>query len=178
MKFLPPNPPRRSGFTLIELMVGLGIAMLLIGAGLGAGKFWQANQALHKPMDEIKGMAKLANHRAIAEQRDWEIVIRPDSLELRPKKAASEADQKFLDTADEKLKRKDGVQSVGLGEGVLVSVKRFGEDQWQKPRPDYWVFQHSGICEPIHIRVEVGERAIEAQFDPLTAGVQFEEEYP
>jgi len=178
MKFLPPNPHRRSGFTLIELMVGLGIAMLLIGAGLGAGKFWQANQALHKPMDEIKGMAKLANHRAIAEQRDWEIVLRADSLELRPKKAASDADQKFLDTADEKLKRKDGVQSVGLGEGVLLSVKRFGEDQWHKPNPDYWVFQHSGICEPIQIRVEVGDRAIEAQFDPLTAGVQFEEEFP
>ena len=114
MKFLAPNPPRRSGFTLIELMVGLGIAMLLIGAGLGAGKFWQANQALHKPMDEIKGMAKLANHRAIAEQRDWEIVLRADSLELRPKKAASDADQKFLDTADEKLKRKDGVQSGNI----------------------------------------------------------------
>ena len=178
MTFPPPNSSHRSGFTLIELMVGLGIAMLLLGAGMGAGKFWQANQALHKPMDAIKTMAKLANHRAIAEQRDWEIVLRADSLELRPKKAASDADQKFLDTADEKLKRADGVQSVGLGEGVLLAVKRFGEDEWQKPRPDYWVFQHSGICEPIRIRVEVGERSIEAVFDPLTAGVQFEEEYP
>ena len=164
------------GFTIIELMIGLGIAMLLIGAGLSAGKFWEAHEALHKPMDELKALAKLANHRAISEQRDWEIVVRPTSLELRPKKAASDADQKFLNTVDAELKRVDGLQSVALGEGVKLAIRRFGEEDWQTPRPDYWIFQHSGICEPIRIRVELGDRWIEVQFDPLTAGVQFQEE--
>lgn len=167
----PKTAARQRGFTLMELMLGLGIILLLVGVGMYAGKFWSEEQMLHKPMDEMKIMAKKAQHRAISEQRDWEIVIRPSSLELRPKQAANEADQEFLDAADKKLERRPGVESVSFAEDIRLAVRRFGEDKFQVPRPDYWVFQHTGICEPILFRVERGERFVEVQFDPLTAGV-------
>jgi Tfp pilus assembly protein FimT len=165
-------PPRlrlaTTGFTLIELMVGLGIVMILLGVGTHAGRFWQDEQELHKPMDKLKEYAKRACHLAIAEQRDWEVIISPHSLELRPKQAASEA--------DEKEKRKPGGESVSFESDVLLAVRRFGEEKWQTPRPDHWIFQHSGICEPIHFRVERGPRALEVGFDPLTAGATEETE--
>ena len=167
--------PRKAGFTLIELMVGLGIVLLLLGIGMYAGKFWAEEQALHKPMDQMKMLAKMAQHRAIAEQRDWEILIRPGSFELRPKQAASEADQQFLDAGDKAKGRSSGVESYTCPEEIRLAIRRFGEEKWQVPRPDHWVFQHTGICEPINFRVERGERFVEATFDPLTAGVQSEE---
>ncbi len=157
-------------------MVGLGIVLILIGVGTHAGTFWAADQKLHKPMDKLKEMAKRASHLAIAEQRDWEVIITEHSLELRPKQAASEADQTFLATADKKLERKPTDELVNFEENVVFAVRRFGEDKWQKPRPDHWVFQHSGICEPIRVRVEFEQRALEVGFDPLTAGAVGEEE--
>jgi prepilin-type N-terminal cleavage/methylation domain-containing protein len=167
---------RLQGFTLVELMVGLGIVLILIGVGTHAGTFWAADQALHKPMDKLKEMAKRASHLAIAEQRDWEVVISERSLELRPKQAASAVDQKFLDAADKKLERKQGGETVLFDPEVRLAVRRFGEEKWQTPRPDHWIFQHSGICEPIRVRVERETRALEVGFDPLTAGAVGEEE--
>jgi hypothetical protein len=158
----------------MELMVGLGIVMLLVGLGTQAGRFWSQHREMRKPMDDMKSLAKKAHHRAIAEQRDWEIVIRTRSLELRPKQAASEADAKFFEEADEALKRGPGVEYFSYDEDVLLAVRRFGETEFAEPRPDYWVFKHTGICEPLVFRVERGERWMEAQFDPLTAGVQYE----
>ena len=174
--FRSTNTPRATrrgsmaGFTLIELMVGLGIVFILLGVGTHAGRFWAAEQALHKPMDKLKEFAKRACHLAIAEQRDWEIVINARSIEMRPKQAASEADQRFLDAADTKLERKPGGESVTFEPDIRLAIRRFGEEKWQNPRPDHWVFQHSGICEPIHFRVEREGRALEVTFDPLTAG--------
>lgn len=174
---MKPSPRNRSvaAFTLIELMVAMGIIMLLVGVGMYAGKFWSEEEQLRKPMDEMKVMAKKAIHRAIAEQRDWEIIINKRSLELRPKQAASEADQKFLDEADEKLQRGSGEEMVSFEEDIELMVRRFGEEKWQYPRPDNWVFQHSGICEPIYFKVIRGNRYVEVNFDPLTAGARDED---
>jgi prepilin-type N-terminal cleavage/methylation domain-containing protein len=171
-----PARRRAAGFTLIELMIALGIVMILLGAGAHMGTLWSADQALHKPMDKMKEFAKRAAHLAIAEQRDWEIVITEQSLELRPKQAATEEDQKFLNAADKKLERKSGNEVINFEPEVRVAIRRFGEDKWQNPRPDHWVFQHSGICEPIYFRVERENRALEVTFDPLTAGAKDEEE--
>ena len=167
---------RVSGFTLIELMVGLGIVLILVGVGTHAGSLWTADQALHKPMDKLKEFAKRASHLAIAEQRDWEIIISERSIELRAKQAATEADQNFLNAADKKLERKSGNELVVFEEDVKVAVRRFGEEKWQKPRPDHWIFQQGGICEPIFFRVERENRVLEVTFDPLTAGAINEEE--
>lgn len=153
-------------------MVCLGIAMLLLGVGMYAGKFWSEEQAFSKPMDEIKIMAKTAQHRAIAEQRDWEIILRPRSIELRAKQAVSQEDQNFLQAVDANEKRGSGTQTYKFAEDIEVYVKRFGEDKWHSPRPDHWVFQHSGICEPLQFRVVRGAREAVVMFDPLTAGTR------
>ncbi len=167
---------RQAGFTLMELMVALGIVMILVGVGTHLGGAMAAEQELHKPMDKLKEMAKQACHLAIAEQRDWEVIITDRSLEMRPKQAANEEDQQFIDAADKKLERPAGTVLISFDETIQLKVQRFGEDKWMKPRPDHWVFQHSGICEPIRFRVERELRALEVGFDPLTAGALEETE--
>ncbi|MBP7949871.1 MAG: prepilin-type N-terminal cleavage/methylation domain-containing protein [Verrucomicrobiales bacterium] len=169
------TPDNRGGFTLLELMIVMAIAVLLVGIGAKGMGAWDDSAKLRRPLDEMKVLAKKAWHRAIAEQRDWEIVIKPRSLELRPKQAAASEDQKFLDAADKQLGRDSGIEVKTFDADISFAVRRFGEEKWQTPRPDYWVFKHSGICEPLMFRVERENRWTEVQFDPLTAGVQREE---
>jgi prepilin-type N-terminal cleavage/methylation domain-containing protein len=168
--------PGAAGFTLIEIMVVLGIIGLLVGIGMYGAKFYEESQKIHKPIDELKVLAKKAWHRSVTEQRDWEIVISKNSLELRPKQAALAEDQRFFTEGDKALGRGDGVEFVPLkDEEASLAVRRFGEEQWFDPRPDYWVFKQSGICEPLMFRVERRGHWVEVRFDALTAGVQWEE---
>ena len=37
-----------------------------------------------------------------------------------------------------------------------------------------WVFEHSGLCEPISVRFSSDHGTVGAQFDPLTASVKEE----
>jgi hypothetical protein len=154
----------------MELMVALAIVMVLIGVGSHMGSVYSNEQALHKPMDKMKEYAKRAAHLAIAEQRSWEVIVYPNRLVMQPKEATTEDGQAFLNAADKRQERNTDGESVTFEPDIRLAIRRFGEDKWQTPRPDHWVFQHSGICEPIHFRVERELRALEVGFDPLTAG--------
>jgi prepilin-type N-terminal cleavage/methylation domain-containing protein len=168
----------QGGFTLIEMMVVLAIIVLLVTLGTKGVGNWGEGQKIRKPLDEMKVLAKKAWHRSVSEQRDWEIILKPRSLELRVKQAAREEDQQFQRAADEDQDRGTGGEFIPFENDIRLKVKRFGETQWQEPRPDHWVFQHSGICEPLQFRIEretdLGLKWIEVVFDPLTAGVQAE----
>ncbi len=166
---------RQSGFTLIELMVSFAIIMVIIGVGAYGARAWSEEQKFNRPIDELKTMAKKAWHRAIAEHSNWEIVIRPRSLELRPKEGKTEEARDVRREADKQLGLTSGVEFFQLPEDMQVAVRHFGEDKWAVPRPDFWVFQHSGLCEPMMFRFERGERWLEMRFDPLTASVQWQD---
>jgi hypothetical protein len=46
-------------------------------------------------------------------------------------------------------------------------------------RPDWqrWIFQPTGLCEPLTVRIMEDEAWIEVRFDPLTAGIEEESYY-
>ena len=58
---------------------------------------------------------------------------------------------------------------------VKMEVRHVGETEWHVARPDAWVFEHSGLCEPINIRFISAFATITVSFDPLTAAVASEE---
>jgi len=65
MKSLPPYPPRRSGFTLLELLIGMSIAAAMFAVVLSAGSFllkslYVANDYSNESNEELRAMDFLA----------------------------------------------------------------------------------------------------------------------
>lgn len=167
------NKPR-AAFTLMEMLVALAIIGIIIGGGFSAMSGLNEEQALRRPLGELKVMAKKAWQQAMQEQRAWQIVIRGDGFILQPRQAVNAEDARLFQQADEAMNRGPGYLSYKLEPEVRVEVRHFGEDQWHEPRPDVWVFEHSGLCEPISVRLVTEYATVSVQFDPLTAAVAME----
>jgi prepilin-type N-terminal cleavage/methylation domain-containing protein len=179
MTFLPqPKRPailaKQGGFTLVEIMIVLGILVLLATLGMRGQSIYSDNQKLMNAADDLKYMAKKAWQRSVGEQRDWQIVIGERSLQLQAKGAAREEDQKLLDAADKALERKDGNEMKALDPDMVYRIKRFGDTKWETPAFTSWIFQNSGLCEPLQIQIlrqrDGRQEAVEMAFDPLTGG--------
>ena len=64
-----------------------------------------------------------------------------------------------------------------LGEEVGVEVRRWNSDEWEVPNGVEWVFEPSGLCEPLSVRFSRRGGYVEVDFNPLTASVQDERLY-
>jgi prepilin-type N-terminal cleavage/methylation domain-containing protein len=68
-------------------------------------------------------------------------------------------------------------QEVAFPENVRVSVRFWNDTEWiAMEGSEYrrWIFQPSGMCEPMKIRVEADNSFFEVEFHPLTADVKTE----
>lgn len=68
-------------------------------------------------------------------------------------------------------------QEYTFPEGVRVSVRFWNDTEWLSLEgSEYrrWIFQPSGMCEPMRVRVEADESFFEIEFHPLTADVKSE----
>ena len=55
-----------------------------------------------------------------------------------------------------------------------LSLLFWGDPKWAKVENDYfrrWVFQPTGLCNPLQVRIEKGSGFFEVQFDPLTGEI-------
>ena len=66
--------------------------------------------------------------------------------------------------------------SVTLARGMTYQLFPFSADKPLKPDGQRWIFQPTGLCEPVSVRIIENEAWIEVRFDPLTAGIE-EESY-
>ena len=60
-----------------------------------------------------------------------------------------------------------GIEIVDVENGIQMEVRHWGEKKpWFVPQPDpttVWVFEHSGLCEPISVRFTLAGRTIGAR---------------
>ena len=59
---------------------------------------------------------------------------------------------------------------------MTYTILPFGAEKRIKPDGQTWIFQPTGLCEPLTVRLEQDDAWIEATFDPLTAEIS-EENY-
>ena len=172
----PPQPSmKRRAFTLIELLVALAIIGLIVVSSMVAVGSLNEERRLREPLNELRIMAKRAWGRSMEEQRAWQIRLMPQEFILEPKQPINLDDLKMFTDADAKLNRGTGVDSFKIDPDIRMEVRHWGEPQWHSPRPDAWVFEHSGLCEPINIRFISEFGSVQVSFDPLTADVVSEE---
>ncbi|MDB6068915.1 MAG: Prepilin-type N-terminal cleavage/methylation protein [Verrucomicrobiales bacterium] len=166
---------KSKAFTLMEMLVALAIIGLIIGGSMIAVGSLNDEKQLRDPLNELRIMGKRAWARSMEEQRAWQIKLLPDRFVLEPKQPVNPDDLKLFKDADKQLNRGSGVDTVMIKPEIRMEVRHWGEAEWHAPRPDTWVFEHSGLCEPINIRFISEFATIVVNFDPLTAAVASEE---
>lgn len=162
---------KRRAFTLMEMLVALAIIGIIVAGGFVATRSLNEERTLRTPLNELRLMAKKAWQQSMQEQRAWQIVLRKDKIIVQPKQAVALEDQKLFNEADQQLNRGPGVITYNIDPEVRMEVKHWQEQSWHDPRPDVWVFEHSGLCEPISVRFISDYAVVSVQFDPLTAAV-------
>jgi len=166
---------KRRAFTLMEMLIVLAIIGLVFAGTFAGLSSLNSQKVLTQPYEDIRSMAKTAWQRAMTEQRAWQIRFYPDRFVLEPRQAVNEDDRKLFQTADQSMQRGSGVETVTVPPEVVMEVRRWGQSQWFRPQaspPITWIFEHSGLCEPLSVRFTSEESGtLGAQFDPLTASV-------
>jgi len=148
-----------SGYTLLEIALVLAIIVLLVGAIVPLSSGFVREQRLRETVRGLLVLAKTARAEAMTSGTATEIVF--------DKKA-------FL------LKRSGGdgaTEKVALPRGTIYQITPFASDKALRPDGQRWIFQPTGLCEPIAVRIMEDEAWIEVRFDPLTASIEDESYY-
>ena len=144
------------GYTLLEIALVLSIIVLLVGAVVPLSSGFIREQRLRDAVRELLVLAKTARTDAMTSGRPAEVVFGKKGF--------------FLQRAGEK----EPSESVKLARGMSYQLLPFSADKPLRPEGQRWIFQPTGLCEPISVRIMEDEAWIEVRFDPLTAGIEEE----
>ena len=162
----------RRGFTLIEIVVTLSLMALLITMGMISTQNLTHTRALHEPMARLREFAKRARNLAILEQRPYQVEITPQSVAIYSL-VSSGVDAGGFGTA-EAGQPQGRVDFFSWSNEVGMSARRWRAKEFAPPGRQVWIFERSGLCEPITVRVESEHGFVEMAFNPLDAHVEDE----
>lgn len=154
-----PGTTARSAYTLIEIMLVMALIALLLGTAVPLVSGFSREQKLRDVVRELLVMAKTARTDAVTTGHAAEIVFGKRAFSLR---RSDETEPGRTET---------------IPAGMAYTLRAFGAEKAQKPDGQRWVFQPSGLCEPITVRVVDDDAWMEVRFDPLTAGIAEESFY-
>jgi hypothetical protein len=144
----------------------MGMAVLSMGA-------LTEERKLHAVSAPLKDFAKKARAQALLEQRPFMIEFQQGYVtvsalhQVSDEMAALKSMRVVEGDAAEATERK----RFEVPEGVAIELMRWGSAEWVPARSQAWVFEQTGICEPLKVRVSSQRGWIEMEFNPLTASV-------
>ena len=150
---------RAGGYTLLEIAMVVAIIVLIIGAAVPLTSGFTKEQRLRDVVRELLVLAKTARADAMTTGRASEVVFTKKGFGLRR-------------PGDEELS-----ETFSLPRGMRYVIEPFGADKAVRPDGQQWVFQPTGLCEPLSVRVEEEEAWMQVTFDALTAGIADESYY-
>ena len=159
-----------SGFTLIELMVVMGIIVLIIGMGVASMGSVGEERKLAEPMAKVREFAKRARNQAILEQRPYQIVISPQAITIQS--AVSASPNGGSPVGDGNARPRGQIDKFSWDDDVVMTVRRWNQKEFAEPGQHLWVFERSGLCEPLQIRASTNRGYIQMTFNPLDAHVE------
>jgi type II secretory pathway pseudopilin PulG len=152
---------RRAGFTLIELCLSIGIALLLLTAAIPSIQGLFAEQQLRRTFDEFDELVRQAQARSTSERRDFVLVWDEKGVALQP------------DVPREGEENQDSVR-LDFPEGASLVLER--PAALGKEPPMEWIFWRSGNCEPAIVRYDGAPGSWVVKYDPLTTRGTFLEQ--
>lgn len=150
---------RRAAYTLLEVALVLAIIVLLVGAVVPLSSGFVREQRLRETVRGLLVLAKTARTDAMTSGNATEIVFDKKGFVLR------------------RSGEEGATEKVGLPRGTTYQVTPFAADKALRPEGQRWIFQPTGLCEPLTVRIMADEAWIEVLFDPLTASIEDESYY-
>jgi prepilin-type N-terminal cleavage/methylation domain-containing protein len=141
------------GYTLLEIAMVVAIIVLIIGAAVPMTSGFTREQRLRDVVRELLVLAKTARADAMTTGRAAEVVFAKHGFGLR-RPGEDEPGSSFR-----------------LPRGMSYVIEPFGAEKAVRPDGQRWIFQPTGLCEPLAVRVEEDEAWMRVSFDALTAGI-------
>jgi prepilin-type N-terminal cleavage/methylation domain-containing protein len=157
---------RRDGFTLLEILLVIVIAVIFLTMAVPSVEGLFAEQRLKKTFEEFDDFVRRAQTRAVEERRAFVLIWDEGGITVQPDSPTAE-------------------DSVGDGDyftfsGGVFSLERPSAEQLNKhfkieqKLPVEWLFWRSGACEPVVVHFEGDSGTWTARYDPLTVRAAFE----
>jgi prepilin-type N-terminal cleavage/methylation domain-containing protein len=140
--------PARRGFTLLEMLIVISLMIVMAGVGVLSFAGFDEEGSVRKPGDELIRMSKQAVRAAAVQSRPFTI--------------------QFTETGFGITGFQDKGASFELREGTTISIMRWGEKEWLPAAGQSWMFGANGLCDPLRVRIESVEAALEMTFNALT----------
>lgn len=156
----PPFGPARisrRGFTLLEIMIAVSIALLLVMVAVPSINGVIADRRLRKSLDGFTALVNQAHERSMAEHRSYLLVWREGAVELVPEAFAKGEERRPVATF-----------KIGNGEALQLKLPA----ALGKAVRAEWIFWPSGNCEPALVEFMSREGTWAANFSPLNARPQ------
>lgn len=175
-----------AGFTILEIVIYLGVAMLLVGAGVASVYLSSDERKLTTGIGEIELMAKRARSVATLQQKPYALEFSELGVGLMPlAEALIDPDERESFYAERERAAEEFMGGGGEGdglvrdmwemeEGMALRVQRWGNATWFEITPrlrQVWRFDPGGVCEPVGVRLERDGSWMEVVFHPLTASI-------
>lgn len=166
---------RQQGFTLLEIVIVLVIAVLMMSGALVAMRYSSDERVLRNASEEIEILAKRARMNAILKQTPYALEFREGVVRMMPlANAGRSIDFSNGGPIADGHAGSGGEDVHRLASGMTVSVKRWNSDQWLttlKEVVHIWRFDPNGLCEPLTVRFNYDKSWEVNTFHPLTATV-------
>lgn len=162
---------RSRGFTLMEMIVVLGILTLIMGSGVYYMQGIGPERELRENAVALESMAREAQARAIMTHITHRIVITHNEFILLDGDHVTRIPEEWVELPARKT-------HFITDNELKVSVFRWGMSQRVFPsavKPMVWVFSPEGFVEPITVQFDKNDSFIRQTFHPLTASVTDEE---
>lgn len=170
------------GFSLLEIVIVLTLGALLVGGALGYLIFSSSERRLKYAGGEIETLAKKARTVSMLQQTSYALVMDGEGVKMMPLAESMQEAQGRIGPKSDKNIVAENLRFTPVHaewypeEGDRLFVKRWATDAWlpaDARSRHVWRFDPDGLCEPLSIRLEIGDSYIEKEFNPLTAAVRY-----
>jgi prepilin-type N-terminal cleavage/methylation domain-containing protein len=164
-----------SGFTLIEIVIVLSILALLLGMTVLRINSVSGERQLRGGAEALKDFAKQARMFAIVEQRPHQVLLTPRTIRLQASGQVLTED--YVNRNGELNENIPSLKRYDIDDDLRMSIRRWRDTEWRPVKIDSWVFEHTGICEPLSVRFDrdTDGSFLELTFNALTANVENED---
>jgi hypothetical protein len=157
---------------MVEIVITLSLIALLITMGMISTQNLGHTRTLYEPMSKLREFAKRARNLAIIEQRPYQVEITPQSVAIYSLVTRSPDPAVAAGAADGPPPGR--VDFFAWNNEVAMSVRRWRAREFAPLSRQVWVFERSGLCEPITVRAESEHGFVEMAFNALDAHVEDE----